>query len=108
MARPKGSMNKRTAEADDICRRMKIDPFEILVLFAKGDWKALGYDSEKQQHFGKDGSISETYTITPETRMAAASKATPYVYATKKTPEQDQSDKLLKIILEDYSIREPK
>lgn len=108
MARPKGSMNKRTAEADEICRKLKCDPFEVLILFAKGDWKALGYDAETYVTEKADGSYKMGYTISPETRMAAAAKATPFIYATKKTPEQDQTDKLMRIVLEDYTKKDPK
>lgn len=38
---------KRLTSVSDACKKMKVEPGETLVNFAKGDWKALGLDGSK-------------------------------------------------------------
>lgn len=69
-----------------MAKRLEIDPFEVLILFAGGRWKELGYKSETvTKFFGEN--MSEEYTITPELRMHAASKACEYLYPKRKAIE---------------------
>ena len=83
--KPKGTKTKRTKEIEEITERLKVNPFEILCLFAKGDWKRLGYDNECYFSEGSEGSIKMGYTITPDMRLVAAKEATKYLYAAKKS-----------------------
>ena len=84
--RQKGTPNKKTEELMDISKRLKVNPFEILLLFAKGDWKALGYKSEKvTKYFGENK--SEEYVISPELRSQSAGKAVEYLYPKRKATE---------------------
>lgn len=78
--RPKGSKGIRTVEIEELAARLKVDPFEILLLFAKGDWKRLGYKSETRIiTYTKHGDPIEGDVIKPEMRLAAASEAVKYL-----------------------------
>lgn len=83
----KGTINHRTAMAYEIINRLKVDPFEVLCLFAKGDWKTLGYQNEVYVKETAKGEYTLGYTITPEMRLQAAKEAVKYVYAQKKETE---------------------
>lgn len=87
--RKKGTPNKRSAEAQAICDRLKFDPFETLCHLARADWEALGY--------------SEPIFIDPAIRVKAAAEATKYVYSQRKAIEHSTGEEGFKIILEDYS-----
>jgi len=69
--RKKGSLNKKTIQALDIVKKHGIDPFEILILFAKGDYQALGLKKP----------------IPPEMRQKSATAALPYIYPQLKSTE---------------------
>ena len=85
--KPKGTKTKRTKEVEEIAERLKVNPFELLCLFAKGDWKKLGYDNECYFSEGPDGQTKMGYTITPDMRLIAAKEATKYMYAAKRSVE---------------------
>lgn len=85
--RPKGALSKKTVEARAIANRLKCDPFEILLLFAKGDWKKLGYPAATQtKSYGEK--LIEEPTISPDLRAASAGKAIEYIYPKRKSVEQ--------------------
>jgi len=84
--RQKGTVNKKTEELMDISKRLKVNPFEILLLFAKGDWKALGYKAETvTKYYGETS--NEEYVISPELRSQSAGKAVEYLYPKRKATE---------------------
>lgn len=85
--RPPGAPNRRGMMLEETAQRIGCDPFEVLLLFSKGDWKALGYDSEKLVTMGKDGEFSEEYVIKPGERIQAAKEAAQYLYSKKKSIE---------------------
>lgn len=89
MGRPKGSPNKRTSDLLDIAERLDVNPFEVLLHFAKGDYKALGYDEfqSKVVGKGKDASMVEELTISPELRQKSAKDACEYLYPKRKAVE---------------------
>lgn len=97
--RQKGSLNRHTAEIDRIIDRLKCNPFEILCLFANGDWKALGY---------KKGDKPEDPepVIEPGLRLRAAGEASKYIYPQKR--ELSTGEEPIKIIIEDYRARASK
>jgi hypothetical protein len=83
-----GAIGKSTAKVQEIIRRLGVDPFEVMILFVKGDWKALGYDTDviiKQSSDGK--STFMEYVISPELRAQCAREACKYVYAQRKSVE---------------------
>ncbi len=104
--RKPGVSNKKTIEAESIAERLGCNPLEVLINFAKGDWKALGYDSEVYHMEKPDGSVKMGFVITPDQRITAASQACKYIYPQKKTVEVSADpDKGLKLIIEDYSSK---
>lgn len=90
--RKKGTPNKETVDARAIAERLGVDPFEVLLLFAIGDWKALGYD--KANRLVSSNQYANIYedTIPPALRKAAASDASQYLYPKRKAVELKDSD----------------
>ena len=99
----KGIPNKRSAQLDEVARRLKCDPFELLLLFAKGDWKALGYENECYFAEKADGSVKMGYVISPETRMYAAKEAIKYLHAQKKAVEHSTGEEGITVRVVDYT-----
>lgn len=84
--RSKGTPNKRTLELKELAEKLGVDPFEILLLFAKGDYAALGYD-EFEEKMGAAGIPVSIRTIEPELREKAAKDACEYLYPKRKAIE---------------------
>ena len=102
--RPKGSKNKVIGNVDELVAKLNVDPLEILLLFSKGDWKALGYKQESTSCFTNAGIEYERFTITPEIRMNAAKEAVKYCYSQKKAIEIAPADhKKWNIEIVDYT-----
>lgn len=97
-----GSKNKRTLLIEEIAAKFKQDPFEILMRFAIGDWKGLGYENECYFTEKADGSIKMGYVVSPEMRLQGAKEAAKYLYAQKQAMDLKVPDGI-KIIIEDYS-----
>lgn len=101
--RKKGTPNKKTQTAMELAEKVGVDPLEILLMFAKGDWEGLGYDAKynvkKDQYTGE-----EVFTdkITPDVRMNAAKEASKYIYPQRKALEGSLEGNALKIVIEDY------
>ncbi len=87
--RPKGARNKRNLQLEIMAEKFP-DPFELLMLFATGDWKALGYDSDVYVMENPNGATKIGYTISPELRCAAAKEACQYLYAKKKEDYEEE------------------
>lgn len=87
MPRPAGALNKRTLLIEEMAARHALDPFEILMRFANGDWKGLGYDSETYVMENAQGATKIGYTISPEMRLIAAKEATKYLYAPRRASD---------------------
>lgn len=85
--RKKGTLNKSALPLHERARTLGVDPFEILLLFCKRDWKALGYDSATEVKVGKGGECYEIERITPEHRLRAASEACQYLHPKRKAVE---------------------
>lgn len=67
--RPKGAKNKKTRELHDKAFELGVNPFEVMLLFAKGDHEALGYK----------------VPIPMDLRLNAAKEATNYLYSKKRS-----------------------
>jgi hypothetical protein len=76
--RKKGSKNRKTVALESIASRLNVNPFEVLCLFAKGDWKKLGYLNPD--------------AVTPHDRLSAAAEACGYLYSKKKSIEISNPD----------------
>lgn len=80
----KGTTWKKTLLLEEKAQKLKCDPFEILLRFANGDWKGLGYDAECYFIEKPDGQVKAGYTISPEMRLTAAKEAVKYLHAQKR------------------------
>ena len=89
--RKKGTPNKSIDPLKERAEKLKIDPFEILLLFANGDWESLGYPAAT---FVKEGStfVNEELYIKPETRARAAAEACQYLHPKLKAIEHTGKD----------------
>src|SRR5271165_5131823 len=89
--RPKGARNKRSLQVEILADKFQ-DPFELLMLFATGDWKALGYDSEVYVMEGPQSATKIGYTISPEMRLSATKEACQYLYPKRKDePDEEET-----------------
>lgn len=103
MGRPKGARSKINQLAHEKAEEMGVDPFKVLLMFAKGDWKALGYATETYiSKTGKDGDTL-SYHVEPNTRAKCASDACRYLHPTQKAVEISGGQPIMKVIIEDYS-----
>ena len=84
--RPKGSLNRRNEQLYEKAEELNCDPFEILLLFAKGDWEGLGYTKGTKSIYTEAGIIEEDL-ISPQDRISAAKEACHYLYSKKKSIE---------------------
>jgi len=89
--RKKNVPNKRSVEAIELAERMKCNPFKILLQFAKGDWKALGYKTKDVIKFVGDNIYTED-RISAELRQSSAKAACEYVYSKRKAIEHSATD----------------
>lgn len=78
--RKKGTPNKSSIPLAEKTIVLDVNPFEILLLFAKGDWESLGYQSATKVLYSKSGDPYEMDIITPDHRLKAASEAAQYLY----------------------------
>lgn len=84
--RQAGTPNKSTVELQERARALGVDPFEILCLFAKGDYEALGYEKERVKAISEFGTVYEL-TISPELRQKSAKDACEYIHSKRKAIE---------------------
>lgn len=91
--RAKGTPNKNTKALLEKAEELGVDPFEVLLRFAAGDWKGLGYQKPQRQLVSM-GRIFYVDVITPQMRIYAADKACQYLYPKRKAVDlkMDQSD----------------
>lgn len=88
--RRKGTPNTDTLPLEKKAKQLKVDPFEILLHFAKGDWDALGYPSPTRLIVTKSGAKFEVDVITPEHRLKAASEACQYLHPKRKAIQVEE------------------
>ena len=84
--RKKGTPNKKKSELEKKAHDLGVDPFKILLLFAKGDWEALNYPGETTRTVTKFGMV-EKLNISVEVRMKAAAEACQYINPKLKSIE---------------------
>lgn len=84
--RKKGTPNKNAVPLKEKAEALGVDPFEILLLFAKGDWKELGYPAAMVVKYSQHCQ-NEEFTIPPATRAKAAAEASQYLYPKLKAVE---------------------
>jgi len=102
--RPKGSKSKYETDVQYLAAKLDINPLEIVMLFAKGDWKALGYEADRYEIETASGNVKQVFVITPNMRLEAAKEASKYLFSQKKAVEISSPEgEGFKIIVEDYS-----
>jgi hypothetical protein len=88
--RTKGVPNKRNQNLIDLAADLDINPIEILLKFAAGDFRGLGYASGQTTSEG-----GTDWVISPEMRLQAAAKVAPYLYPKRKAVEINTSAETL-------------
>lgn len=95
----KGIKNKNSFACEMKAHELGIDPFEILLHFANGDFKALGMPEEVMVlSMGQKGFVP---SISADQRINAAKAAMPYLAPKQKSIElkSGEGDKPLEITL---------
>ena len=88
--RPKGALNKKTRSLEEQAKKLNVNPFEILCLFAAGNWQALGYRNGSQ--------------IDSKLRVLAAKEAAKYLYPVRKAVEvSTEEGKQFVLNIKDYT-----
>ncbi len=103
MPRPKGSKNRRTRLVEEIADRFDIDPFEVLMMIAAGDWKGLGYETKSKITYTAQGIEVEEENVPLAQRCQAAKEAAKYLYAQKQSVSLSTGDSGVEIIVKDYT-----
>jgi hypothetical protein len=88
--RKKGSANQDTQAIEERAQELGVSPFEVLLLFAKGDWQNLGYAAKCTTKWTGSGIEYEEDVITPQMRLLAAKEACQYLYPKRKAIEIGQ------------------
>jgi len=101
--RIKGVTNKRTRNIEEIAAKFSIDPFEVLMMVAAGDWKGLGYDSPMRTSFAASGIEFEELWIKLSDRVQAAKEASKYLYSQKQSVALSTGDQSIRIEIVDYT-----
>lgn len=71
----------------EIAEEAGVNPFEILLHAAAGDWEALGYTHPTRIITTKGGGSYEEDILTPEIRIGAAKEAAQYLYPKLRSVE---------------------
>jgi hypothetical protein len=101
--REKGTPNKDTQHIMDLCRKLDCDPVEIMVHIAKGDWKALGYDTGEIQKVSFGVPTYED-RIQLSDRLDASKTLMGFIYPKRKAIEiKDDSGNTVKPIVLAYN-----
>ena len=89
--RAKGTPNKRTSEIRQKAEELGVDPFIILLLYAKRDWQALGFESGTVIRTTSKGDTFDEDRITAKMQLDAAAEACQYLEAKRKAIEHSGS-----------------
>lgn len=89
--REKGTPNKSTTRLRELAEKHKCDPFEVLLMFAKGDYQGLGYEKERTVSVSEFGEVREL-TISPELRQKSAKDACKFLEPELKAIDHGISD----------------
>lgn len=102
--RQKGTPNKRNFKVEEIAAKFSIDPFEVLMMVAAGDWKALGYEGPTRTSFAASGIEFEEPWIKLSDRVQAAKEAAKYLYSQKQSVALSTAeDTGIKVEVVDYT-----
>jgi hypothetical protein len=105
MGRPKGAKNKHTFQVEEIAHKFDVEPFEIMMRIAVGDWKFFGFDGATKITYTMNGIEVEELNIPMKERAQMAKEASKYLYSAKQAIEVT-GEMGIKVIVEDYLNKE--
>ena len=85
--RKKGVPNKDRMTVRERAEKLGVDPHEIMLLFAKGDWKGLGYKESFTTRWTGNGIEYEEERIPPALRAKMAAEVAQYIEPKLKSVE---------------------
>jgi hypothetical protein len=100
--RQKGTPNKATEELQEIARKFKYHPFEIMMMYAHRDHKALGLPEYTTIAVTESGERIEKLTISPELQEKSAKDANEYLAPKRKAVEHTGKNGEKLFSIEDY------
>jgi len=91
----------------EIAEELGVEPFRILCLFAKGDWKALELEPIKRTKEVQGQVLEEIVSpITMDMRLQAAREASKYLYPQRKAVSLSaDEEKGFRVIVEDWTVK---
>lgn len=107
MASRKGVKNRRTWKVEEIADRYmedgsKLDPFEVLLMVAAGDWESLGFEAKSKISYTNAGIEFEEPNIKLNDRVQAAKEAAKYLYSQRQSVAISTGDSGIRIIIDDF------
>lgn len=98
--RKKGQVTKNRQELLDKAKELGVDPFEVLLRFAKSDWKGLGYESPDHV-VGKTQRGEEIIVdrISPELRARCAADAAQFMLPKLKAIEVEDKNEFKPVLV---------
>jgi hypothetical protein len=103
--RKKGSKNI-LFKAELIAQKYNMDPFEVLMQIACGDWKALGFDAKTKTAWLASGIEFEEDAVKLGDRLQAAKEACKYLHSTKQAVEMSTGEEGFIVTIRDYTKKE--
>jgi hypothetical protein len=102
--RKKDTPNKKSKDLIDLAEQMSVSPFEIMLHFASGNFKALGMKEYQIKSSGM-GKTYEELSILPEMRLNAAYKAAQFLHPKRKAIEirQETSSKISFVTQDEFN-----
>lgn len=106
--RTKGSKNKHSFQVEELAQKFDVEPFEILMQIATGNWKFFGFSGPTKTTFTPQGIEVEELNIRMQERCQAAKDACKYLYSQKQAIAHSGQIDGFKIVVEDYSSKDKK
>lgn len=103
--RPPGSKNIKTFNVEEIASRFELEPIEVLMMIANGDWHGLGYSAPTKITFTPQGLEVEEEHVNIAERSKAAVAAARYLYSPKQAVDPKTGDTAIKVVIEDYKSK---
>ncbi len=104
MGSRKGCKNKHTFQVEEIAHKFRVEPFEIMMRIASGDWEFFDFPSPTKMTFTPQGIEIEELNIPMELRGKMAEKACRYLYSQKQAVEVTAPEGI-EIIVRDYMAK---
>lgn len=103
-----GSLNKRTFRAQELAESLGVDPLEVLLRAAKGDWEGLGYKEATYLEQQANGAYCTRERLPMDIRVNAAKAAAPYIYSQNKSVDLTSEGQGFRVMVLDYTDKDKK